>query len=153
MNLVTQVFAIVAVAFGVVAFVLESFLFHRPSVQTFLLGKPEPAAGVRLWAFNQGFYNLFLAAGPAAGLIADYAGHEDVGRALVIYGCAFMAACGVRLVHFRPKVVAQHDRAERPATYRAHCGARLAFAASLRNPQLGRGEVSGYDLKPVPPGT
>jgi putative membrane protein len=79
MNLVTQVFAMVAVAFGVVAFVLESFLFHRPSVQTFLLGKPEPAAGVRLWAF------------------ADYAGHEEVGRALVIYGCAFMAACGVVL--------------------------------------------------------
>jgi putative membrane protein len=97
MNLVTQIFAMVAVLFGVVAFVLESFLFQRPSVQTFLLGKPEPAAGVRLWAFNQGFYNLFLALGPAAGLIAHYAGQESVGRALVIYGCAFMAACGVVL--------------------------------------------------------
>jgi putative membrane protein len=97
MNLVTQFLAMVAVLFHVVAFVLESFLFQRPSVQTFLLGKPEPAAGVRLWAFNQGFYNLFLAAGPVAGLIAHYAGHESVGRALVIYGCAFMAACGVVL--------------------------------------------------------
>jgi putative membrane protein len=90
-------FAIVAVFFHVVAFVLESFLFHRPNVQTFLLGRPEPSAGVRLWAFNQGFYNLFLAAGPAAGLIAQYAGNQSVGRALVIYGCAFMAACGVVL--------------------------------------------------------
>ncbi len=90
----TQLFAMIAVLFHVVAFVLESFLFDRPSVQTFLLGKPEPAAGVRLWAFNQGFYNLFLAAGPVAGLIAYYAGHQSVGRALVIYGCAFMAACG-----------------------------------------------------------
>ncbi len=97
MNLVAQLFAMVAVIFHVVAFVLESFLFHRPSVQAFLLGKPEPAAGVRLWAFNQGFYNLFLAAGPGAGLIAHYAGHDSVGRALVIYGCAFMAACGVVL--------------------------------------------------------
>jgi hypothetical protein len=35
MNLVTQLFAIVAVLFHVVAFVLESFLFHRPNVQTF----------------------------------------------------------------------------------------------------------------------
>lgn len=92
-----QIFAMIAVLFGVVAFVLESFLFHRPSVQTFLLGKPEPAPGVRLWAFNQGFYNLFLAAGPATGLIAYHAGHESVGRALVIYGCAFMAGCGVVL--------------------------------------------------------
>lgn len=32
MNLVTQLFAIVAVLFHVVAFVLESFLFHRPNV-------------------------------------------------------------------------------------------------------------------------
>ncbi len=97
MNLVTQLFAILAVFFHVVAFVLESLLFGRPSVQTFLLGKPEPAAGVRPWAFNQGFYNLFLAAGPVAGLIAYHAGHVSVGRALVIYGCAFMAACGVVL--------------------------------------------------------
>lgn len=74
-----QVFVLVAVLFHVVAFVLESFLFHRADVQTFLLGKPEPAHGVRLWAFNQGFYNLFLAAGPAAGLVAYYAGYPEVG--------------------------------------------------------------------------
>ena len=55
MNLVTQLFAIVAVLFHVVAFVLESFLFHRPNVLTFLLRRPEPSAGVRLWVFNQGF--------------------------------------------------------------------------------------------------
>ena len=96
-NVVTQVFAIIAAVFGVVAFVLESFFFGRQSVQTFLLGKPEPAAGVRLWAFNQGFHNLFLAAGPTAGLVAYHLGHQSVGRALVIYGCAFMAACGVVL--------------------------------------------------------
>jgi len=97
MNLVTQVFALIAVLFGVMAFVLESFLFRRQEVQIFLLGRPEPAEGVRLWAFNQGFYNLFLAAGPAAGLIAHYAGDTRVGRALVIYGCAFMVGCGVVL--------------------------------------------------------
>jgi len=97
MNMVTQVFGIIAVIFHVVAFVLESFLFRRTAVQVFLLGHPEPAPGVRLWAFNQGFYNLFLAAGPAAGLIAYHAGQVQVGRALVIYGCAFMAACGVVL--------------------------------------------------------
>jgi putative membrane protein len=97
MNLVAQIFAIVAVVFHVAAFVMESFLFHRKDVQTFMLGKPEPAPGVRLWAFNQGFYNLFLAAGPVAGLIAYHAGNVDVGRALVIYGTAFMAACGIVL--------------------------------------------------------
>jgi len=97
MNLVAQVFVLVAVLFHVMAFVMESFLFHRTDVQTFLLGRPEPAEGVRLWAFNQGFYNLFLAAGPAAGLIAHYAGYAEVGRALVLYGCAFMVGCGIVL--------------------------------------------------------
>jgi putative membrane protein len=97
MNLVTQIFAILAALFGVTAFVLESFLFGRRSVQTFLLGRPEPAAGVRLWAFNQGFYNFFLAAGPVAGVVAYHLGYESAGRALVIYSCAFMAGCGVIL--------------------------------------------------------
>jgi putative membrane protein len=97
MNLVAQLFAVIAVIFHVMAFVLESILFRRPGVQTILLGRPEPAEGVRLWAFNQGFYNLFLAAGPIAGLIAYHSGHEGIGRALVIYACAFMAACGVVL--------------------------------------------------------
>lgn len=97
MNLVTQIFAIVAALFHVGTFVMESVLFGRPAVQRILVGRAEPAPGVRLWAFNQGFYNLFLAAGPIAGLIAYHAGNVDVGRALVIYGCAFMAACGVVL--------------------------------------------------------
>jgi putative membrane protein len=97
MSLVTQIAAIVAVLFHVGAFVMESLLFHRPEVQTFLLGRPEPAAGVRLWAFNQGFYNLFLAAGPAVGLVAYHSGDTTVGETLVVYGCAFMAACGVVL--------------------------------------------------------
>jgi putative membrane protein len=79
------------------AFVLETVVFDRPGAQRFLLGRTEPSPGVRPWAFNQGFYNLFLAAGPAAGLIAVHTGHAGVGRALVVYGCAFIAACGVVL--------------------------------------------------------
>jgi putative membrane protein len=104
MNLVTQIFAVVAALFHVAAFVMESLLFDRPAVQRILLGRAEPAPGVRLWAFNQGFYNLFLAAGPIAGLIAAGMGHESVGRALVVYSCAFMAGCGVVLFISNPKL-------------------------------------------------
>jgi putative membrane protein len=104
MNLVTQIFAVVAALSHVAAFVMESLMFERPGVQRFLLGRPEPAPGVRLWAFNQGFYNLFLAAGPIAGLVAAGMGHESVGRALVVYSCAFMAACGVVLFISNPKL-------------------------------------------------
>ena len=96
MNLVTQLFAIVAVLFGVVAFVLE---LPVPSAECADLSARQ--AGTVAWrthlGVQPGVYNLFLAAGPAAGLIAQYAGNQSVGRALVIYGCAFMAACGVVL--------------------------------------------------------
>lgn len=98
MNLIAQVFAIIAVLFHLMAFVLESVLFHRSDVQVLMQGQPAQSQDVHKWAFNQGFYNLFLAAGPVAGLIAYYAGNVEVGRALVIYGCAFMVGCGIVLL-------------------------------------------------------
>lgn len=98
MTILAWVFALVAAASHVLAFVLESLLFHRTAVQKLMLGRPEPAPGVRLWAFNQGFYNLFLAAGTIIGVICWAAGSETVGRTLVIYTCAFMALAGLVLV-------------------------------------------------------
>ena len=94
---VAQIFAIIAGLFHVTAFVLESLQFHRPSVQRFLLGRTEASSGVRLWAFNQGFYNLFLAAGAVIGTVLWISGSETPGRTLVIYTTAFMALCGVVL--------------------------------------------------------
>lgn len=92
-----QTFAIIAALFGVMAFVLESFLFGRQSVQVFLLGKPEPAAGVRMWAFNQGFYNLFLAIITIVGLVV--LGSDDaVGWTLVLAGTGSMLAAAVVLL-------------------------------------------------------
>jgi len=97
MNAVTQIFAIVAGLFHVVAFVMESLLFRRPQVQRVMLGRTNVEPGVFLWAFNQGFYNLFVAAGAIGGVIAYHAGQTTAGRAVVLYACAFMAAAGVVL--------------------------------------------------------
>jgi putative membrane protein len=97
-NLVAQILAIVAVLFHVMAFAMESLLFSRPAVRSMFGVRAEAAEGVRPWAFNQGFYNLLLAAGPVAGLVAHYSGQTEAGLALVIYGCAFMVVCGLVLV-------------------------------------------------------
>jgi putative membrane protein len=97
MSVVAQIFVVIAGVFHVVVFAMESVLFRKPSTYRRFLVKDTEVETARPWAFNQGFYNLFLAAGPAAGLIAYHAGQVQVGRALVIYGCAFMAACGVVL--------------------------------------------------------
>jgi putative membrane protein len=97
-NLAVQILASIAVLFHVSVFVLESLLFSRPGVRSLFGVKAESAAGVRTWALNQGFYNLFLAAGPLLGLVFYHSGEIAVGRALVMYGCAFMVGCGVVLV-------------------------------------------------------
>jgi hypothetical protein len=46
----------------------------RPGVQTFLLGGPEPADGVRLWAFNQGFFTCSSLRVPPLGLLRNMLG-------------------------------------------------------------------------------
>jgi putative membrane protein len=99
MNVITQVFAVVAGLFHVYVFVLESVLFpRRPQVQRTFLGHDHPDPDVLPWAFNQGFYNLFLAAGAIGGVIACHAGQPTAGRAVTLFACACMAGAGVVLV-------------------------------------------------------
>jgi putative membrane protein len=110
MSVLAQVFIAAAVLVHVLAFVFEVLLFERPAIHRDLFTIPSgdlPAA--RLWAFNVGFYNLFLAAGPVLGVILYHAGQPAAGRALAFYGCGFMFLAGValavsdRLAMSRPK--------------------------------------------------
>jgi len=94
MTAVTQVFAVVAAAFHVAAFVLESLVFRRPWAQRLMLGHTRVDPGVFLWAFNQGFYNLFLAIGALGGLIWG----GDKGHAIALFACACMAGAGIVLL-------------------------------------------------------
>jgi putative membrane protein len=97
MNAVTQIFAILAGLFHVLTFAMESLLFRRPQVQRLFLGNAQADPGVYLWAFNQGFYNLFVAAGAIGGVVAAHAGHPTAGRAVTLFACGVMAAAGVVL--------------------------------------------------------
>ncbi|HEX2144111.1 MAG TPA: DUF1304 domain-containing protein [Glycomyces sp.] len=79
------------------AWVMESFLFHRPNVQQILLGRSESPPEVNLWAFNQGFYNFALAVGAVVG-VAVWLGDQPVtGRTLIVFSCSAMAVAGVVL--------------------------------------------------------
>jgi putative membrane protein len=98
MNPVGQVFAGLAALIHVYIFVLESVLFTRPAgYKTFGVAESEVPA-VRPWAFNQGFYNLFLALIAAIGLIVLNTGSEPGGRALVAAACGSMIAAAVVLL-------------------------------------------------------
>jgi putative membrane protein len=94
------IFAGVAILFHVMAFVLESLLFMRPAVyRRFQAQNQEQARATQLFAFNQGFYNLFLAAGCAAGLVIWRQGDAVVGSTLVMFTCACMLGAALVLLY------------------------------------------------------
>jgi putative membrane protein len=99
MNSIGQVAALIAALIHVAIFAMESLLFTRPAVRgRFHVGEADVAAA-RPWAFNQGFYNLFLAIGTIVGLIllhtSDY---KQAGTALVALACASMLGAAAVLI-------------------------------------------------------
>ena len=99
MPLIAVLAAGVAALVHVWFFALESVLFARPTVfRRFGLRSPEDAAIVRPMAFNQGFYNLFLAAGIVVGLGLIGMGDVVAGRAIVLFACACMVGAGIVLI-------------------------------------------------------
>lgn len=94
MPVIAQVFAALAAALHVVIFVMESVLWQRPQVwRRFGLANQRDADVARPLAYNQGFYNLFLALGIIAGLIVGDAG----GDAVVLFCCAAIVGAAVVL--------------------------------------------------------
>jgi len=94
-SVIAQVFVVVAGVFHLTVFAMESLLFRKPSTyRRFLVKDDAEAAVARPWAFNQGFYNLFLALGALGGLVAG----GDKGHAIALFACACMAGAGIVLV-------------------------------------------------------
>jgi putative membrane protein len=99
MPLIAALAALLGAALHVLFFVLESVTFSQPRVAArFGLTTPEQIAAVRPMAFNQGFYNLFLAIGIAGGLALAAAGSVDAGRAVVLFACTCMVGAGLVLL-------------------------------------------------------
>ena len=104
MHPLAAVAAIVAALIHVWFFVLESLWFERPAVwRRFGLTSEADARVVHGFAFNQGFYNVFLAVGVAIGLGLVAGGEVAAGRAVVLFACGSMAAAGLVLVGSNPR--------------------------------------------------
>jgi putative membrane protein len=99
MPLIAQVFALLAALLHGVFFYFESVAFTQPRTwQRFGIRSQADADTIRPMAFNQGFYNLFLAAGVVIGLVLLAMGNLESGRALVLFACACMVGAGCVLV-------------------------------------------------------
>jgi len=100
---VALVAAGLAAGIHVLIFVMESVLFARPVVwRRFGVASRADAGTVRMWALNQGFYNLFLAVVTVVGIVAIALGHNGIGAALVFAGVGSMLAAAVVLLASSP---------------------------------------------------
>lgn len=100
MNIVSQVFALLAALLHVLIFCMESLWFMQPKIhRRFGAHTTADAEARRLFAFNQGFYNLFLAIGIGVGLaLLNTGGNVVAGRTLILFNCACMLGAGVVLL-------------------------------------------------------
>ncbi len=103
--------AILATVFGVLAALLHVYIFLMESVQwsrprvwrRFGVADQAAAETTKPMAYNQGFYNLFLAVGAILGIVLFWAGGPDTvadvaGRTLVLFSLGSMVAAALVLV-------------------------------------------------------
>ena len=83
-------------------FVLESLRWTSPRTRAVFGTTEEEAQTTKMLAFNQGFYNLFLAVVTAVGIAAVVLGHRSAGAALVFAGAGSMLAAAVVLLASSP---------------------------------------------------
>ncbi|MCW2817994.1 MAG: epimerase [Marmoricola sp.] len=97
MLIVACVLAAVAALLHVYIFVLESVRWEHPATRRVFGTTAETAATTKGLAYNQGFYNLFLAVGAAAGAVV--APHDGaIGLTLLLFTCGSMLAAALVLL-------------------------------------------------------
>ncbi len=97
MLVLALVLAALAALVHVYIFVLESLQWERPATLTTFGMSAAQATAMKPMAYNQGFYNLFLALGVATGALL-LGSHHEAGVALVAFACASMLAASLVLV-------------------------------------------------------
>jgi len=104
--IIGSIFILIAALIHLLIFFLESVLWSRPDVwRRFGLKTQEEADTVRPMAFNQGFYNVFLALGAGTGLVMlGSTNWAQGGIALSIFSATSMVLAALVLVTSSPKL-------------------------------------------------
>ena len=99
MAILITVAATVSAAVHVLFFYWESVVWSRPSTwRRFGVATQEQADATKAFAYNQGFYNLFLAVGAVLGSILYGVGFSDAGFALGLFSVVCMLAAAIVLM-------------------------------------------------------
>ena len=96
------IFAGLAALLHVYIWVMESFLWTAPRTRAAFGTTEEEAQTTKLLAFNQGFYNLFLAIITVVGIVIGGFGRHDAACALIFAGTGSMLAAAVVLLASSP---------------------------------------------------
>jgi hypothetical protein len=96
MFLVGMIAAFLAAALHVFIFYIESFAWTTRALSVFGMDR-EFAEATKEMAFNQGFYNFFLAIEAFAGIAVYYLASRPVGLTLALFGVGSMFAAAVLL--------------------------------------------------------
>jgi len=103
MAILASVFVALAAVLHVYIFLMESAWWTRPKIwQRFGLASQTEAETTRVLAYNQGFYNLFLAVGAIIGLSLYFGGPEQAGAALILFSTASMFVAAIVLTTSGP---------------------------------------------------
>lgn len=100
-----MVFAALAAAVHGYIFVMESLRWTSPHTREVFGTTAQEAETTKMLAFNQGFYNLFLAVVTGVGICAVALGHSAVGAALIFAGAGSMLGAALVLVASRSGMV------------------------------------------------
>ncbi|MGW5387601.1 DUF1304 domain-containing protein [Nocardia sp. NPDC003963] len=101
MLIAIAIFAAVSVLLHVYIWYLESFAWTGAARGVFGT-TAEEAAATRELAYNQGFYNLFLAIVASVGIVVAITGDRGVGLALILAGAGSMLAAALVLLLSSP---------------------------------------------------
>ncbi|MBC9935953.1 MULTISPECIES: DUF1304 domain-containing protein [unclassified Leucobacter] len=96
------VLAGLAALLHVYIFYMESIAWTSTRVRATFGTTEDEARATKDLAFNQGFYNLFLAIAVALGIVLFALGHTAVGATLVFVGAGSMAAAALVLLVSSP---------------------------------------------------
>jgi len=114
LHIIGLVAAVLAAALHMLIFWMESIAWEGPLARKTFGGTPEEARPHAFYAYNQGFYNLFLAVealGGAALMALSSGAWHTAGSALALYGTGSMLAAALVLAlkspAYRPAAVKQ----------------------------------------------
>lgn len=98
-------FILLAALIHTYIFILESVRWEHPNTRRVFRMSAEQASQTRLFAFNQGFYNLFLAIGAIFGCICLWQGQWVAGNTLILFSGGSMLCASLVLLVSNPKLI------------------------------------------------